>query len=265
MIRAIDHIVILVHDLDTAVADYTRLGFSVVRGGDHPGGATHNALVIFADGAYLELIAFKQPSEAHQWWKHSRHGEGLIDYALLPESTADDVAAARSRGANYEGPTDGGRLRPDGVRLEWQTARATTPDLPFLCGDLTPRELRAPAGDLRQHANGAIGVAGITIAVHDAAASLERYRALLGDAAVVVGAPVALPGIGATVATLQLEESHIVLAAPTGAGPAAAALRERLNTRGEGPYAFTLATTPGAHAGALDITLAHGARIELAV
>ena len=56
MIRQIDHIVILVNELEQAIADYTGLGFTVVRGGDHPGGATHNALVVFADGAYFELI-----------------------------------------------------------------------------------------------------------------------------------------------------------------------------------------------------------------
>ena len=39
-IRSIDHIVILVSDLDQAVADYTELGFTVVRGGEHHGGAT---------------------------------------------------------------------------------------------------------------------------------------------------------------------------------------------------------------------------------
>lgn len=53
MIRSIDHIVILVGDLAAAVADYTERGFTVIPGGAHPSGATHNALVAFADGAYL--------------------------------------------------------------------------------------------------------------------------------------------------------------------------------------------------------------------
>src|SRR4051794_8519489 len=49
MIRAIDHVVILVNDLAATVADYTALGFTVTPGGEHTGGATHNALVVFAD------------------------------------------------------------------------------------------------------------------------------------------------------------------------------------------------------------------------
>ena len=58
MIQSIDHIVILVRNLEEAIADYTALGFTVTPGGVHADGATHNALVPFDDGSYLELIAF---------------------------------------------------------------------------------------------------------------------------------------------------------------------------------------------------------------
>ena len=40
MIRAIDHIVILVADLAAASADYAALGFTVTPGGEHTGGQT---------------------------------------------------------------------------------------------------------------------------------------------------------------------------------------------------------------------------------
>ncbi len=53
---AVDHIVIMVPDLNAAIRDYTELGFTVIPGGSHPAG-THNALIAFADGAYIELIA----------------------------------------------------------------------------------------------------------------------------------------------------------------------------------------------------------------
>jgi catechol 2,3-dioxygenase-like lactoylglutathione lyase family enzyme len=263
MIRSIDHIVILVDELEQAIADYTALGFSVVRGGDHPGGATHNALVAFADGAYLELIAFKQPAEQHRWWQlGQRVGEGLIDYALLPGDTAQDVADARARGLAIEGPIAGGRLRPDGERLEWQTARAT-PDLPFLCGDITPRSLRVPAGAARQHANGVSGVAALTVAVNDLAASAASYRALLGAAGTVAD-PALVPGLGIQAASIRLGGGQITLVSPSGAGgPSADALRAHLSTRGEGPYALALRVALGAATGPLESTLAHRATIEL--
>ena len=262
-VRGIDHIVILVGDLEQAIADYRALGFTVVRGGEHPGGATHNALVAFADGAYLELIAFMQPSEHHHWWQRGQRGEGLIDYALLPSSTAEVVAEARSRGLELDGPIDGGRVRPDGERLAWQTARATTSDLPFLCGDITPRSLRVPQGAARQHANGAIGVAGLTVVVADLTASVARYQALLGNAA-EIGQPAAIAGLGIRAAAVQLGAARITLAAPaSGSGAAGLALREHLSMRGEGPYAVALAAAPGMEARALDQSQAHGARIEL--
>src|SRR5216684_222849 len=62
MLKGIDHIVIVVRDLDAAVADYGRLGFTVVRGGRHPSMGTHNALIAFSDGAYFELIPTASPA-----------------------------------------------------------------------------------------------------------------------------------------------------------------------------------------------------------
>ncbi len=263
MIHGIDHIVILVHTLESAIADYTALGFSVVRGGDHPGGATHNALVAFADGTYLELIAFKQTDKSHRWWQRGqRSGEGLIDYALLPSDTAQDVADARARGLELEGPIPGGRVRPDGERLEWQTARAATSDLPFLCGDVTPRALRVPAGAAHQHINGARGVAGITIAVADLEASSARYQALLGSTASVTS-PTVVAGLGIRIAMVQLGVGQITLMTPVGDSfPAGVALREHLAVRGEGPYAVAFAAPTAAALGAMNLARAHGARLE---
>ena len=264
MIHGLDHIVILVADLDAAIADYTTLGFSVVVGGEHPGGATHNALVIFADGVYLELIAFKQPQEDHIWWARSRRAdEGLIDYALLPGSTPAVGTAARQRGLELIGPTAGGRVRPAGGRLTRQTARSATPDLPFLCGDLTPRSLRAPEGGVRRHANRVRGVAGITIAVRDLGTSLSRYQALLGDAATLSGAAVQLAGLGVAVATLNLAGSNITLAAAHGSGPAGEVVQAHIDRIGEGPFAFALQTDAPHVAARLDPTLTHGAIIDL--
>src|SRR5260370_12903121 len=54
-VQAIDHLVIMFPDLETAIRDYTELGFTVVRGGAHPAG-TLNAPVAFPDVAEFELI-----------------------------------------------------------------------------------------------------------------------------------------------------------------------------------------------------------------
>lgn len=263
MTLPLDHIVIAVQDLERTIADYTALGFNVLRGGEHPGRSTHNALVVFADGAYFELIAWRAPAPEERWWQQlQRHGEGIVDFALLPTETGAVVAAAQARGLDYEAPYEGGRLRPDGAQLRWRNARARSQDLPFLCGDLTPRALRVPEGDARVHPNGATGVARLQVAVHDLRASLARWCALLGEGADIGEARLSDDG-SAYRASLTLGATELVLSAPA-QGVATGALGHRLATRGEGPYSIGLALRQPASTLALDETATHGARIVLA-
>lgn len=264
MALTLDHIVIAVNDLEQAVTDYRNLGFNVLQGGEHPGRPTHNALVVFADGSYFEIIAWRSPAPGDRWWELlNQHGEGFVDFALLPPDTASTVAAAQARGLVFSGPHDGGRLRPDGERLQWQTARPPSHDLPFLCGDLTPRALRVPEGDARVHPNGAQGVASLALTVENLDASLVRYGALLGPAqAANVGVPFIPPGSGARVATITLGNSTLVLTqAPAEAANSTAA--QSLATRGQGPFTVVLHTNRKAPA-TPSTTLTHGATIEFA-
>jgi len=241
----LDHVVIAVSDLDSAVDDYRALGFTVYPGGVHHGGVSHNALVIFADGSYFELIAYRQGAPDVRWWNVlSKAGEGFVDFALLPENTERDAAAARGRGLDLDGPIAGGRLRPDGARLDWQIVRPKSTDLPFWCGDVTPRNLRVPEGAMRSHANGVSGVASLKIAVADVAKTAARYAALAGAATVTQANGSARVVIGDTVFELT--------------GDAAA--QAHVGRRGEGPMSLRLR---GPVAGALDTKLAHAAALSI--
>ncbi|MDR0225762.1 MAG: VOC family protein [Burkholderiaceae bacterium] len=262
MTLPLDHIVIAVQDLERTIADFSALGFQVLRGGEHPGRSTHNALVVFGDGAYFELIAWRSPAPEERWWQQlQRHGEGIVDFALLPSETGAVVAAAQARGLDYETPYEGGRLRLDGARLHWRNARARSQDLPFLCGDLTPRALRVPEGESRIHPNGAAGVARLHVAVHDLRSSLARWRALLGEGADISEARRSGDG-SAYRASLKLGSTELVLAAPA-QGVATGALGHWLATRGEGPYVIELAVRDAAAVRPLDESATHGARIAL--
>lgn len=258
-ILQLDHIVIAVHDLAQTIADYQALGFTVTPGGQHPGRTSHNALVVFADGAYLELIAWQAPAPEERWWRDlQQYGEGLVDFALLPDDAVAVADAARTRGLEMT-PRDGGRRRPDGRELQWQTARHATPDVPFLCGDVTPRAWRVPEGDLRVHPNGVTGVASLAIAVADLSVTLQRYRALLGPDA-VVGPAALLPGSGLRLAQLQLGTTSLVLAERAGVGDGGV-LGQWLDTRGQGPCAFSLRTASQAPQ-RLDAQRSHGVVID---
>ncbi len=263
LIRQIDHIVIAVRDLARAIDDYRALGFTVVAGGEHPGRTSHNALVVFADGAYLELIAWRAPAPGERWYRDlERDGEGLVDFALLPSNAATVALAAQQRGlSTLSGAIDGGRARPDGVQVKWQTARHATADLPFLCGDVTPRDLRVPEGALRSHANGARGVCRVDVAVRNLDHSLARYRALLGPSFEAgISVPALDPATGLYSASLRIQTATLRLLTPATAQSTAAAqaLAQRLATRGEGPCALTL-YAPG---GALDSARTHGVALD---
>lgn len=257
---SLDHLVILVPDLDAAITDYTALGFTVVPGGTHADGATHNALVVFADGCYLELIAFLRASPGHRWGGHAARGHsGFIDFALLPlPDVGTVVAAAASRGLNYQGPSDGGRLRPDGERLAWQIGTPPTADLPFLCGDVTPRALRVPEGAVRHHPNGVTGVASLTVAVGDMATACAHYAALLGQP----GDALPLTGLGLAQARFSLGGASLLLvgAAAGAHGPAAQALHAALGGRPAGVVGLALR---GPAAAMLSQTRTHGAPVEI--
>jgi catechol 2,3-dioxygenase-like lactoylglutathione lyase family enzyme len=247
MTFALDHVVIAVKDLDRAVADYQSLGFTVYPGGVHHGGVSHNALVVFADGAYFEIIAYREAAPTNRWWNVlTTAGEGIVDFALLPEDTAKDIAAARSRGLSLEGPTPGGRLRLDGARLDWQIVRPATTDLPFWCGDITPRELRVPEGAIRHHTNGVTGISRVRVLVADLAASTERYRALVGPQAVTLDKGVPRVDLGETVFELV--------------GPNDDHARCHLAARGEGVVSLELR---GSAAKVLDTKLPHGADLSI--
>jgi catechol 2,3-dioxygenase-like lactoylglutathione lyase family enzyme len=250
---SLDHIVILVFDLERAQADYGALGFTVVEGGRHADGLTHNALVAFEDGSYLELIAFiEEPPDWHPFYR--AHGEeGLVTFALLPADIERDVHNARERGLHTEGPRQGGRHRPDGVHIEWQIAQADSPEMPFLCADVTPRDLRVPYGPSRLHANGTVGIAAVTVVVIDLQASMTRYGALLGSDPLPHG-----PYNHPRSASFKVDGCILTLVEPDNGQ-----MREYLERRGEGPYAITLLIGEGRAVDTVNHDLTHGAEIDM--
>jgi catechol 2,3-dioxygenase-like lactoylglutathione lyase family enzyme len=220
----LDHVVIAVADLDRAIAHYRSLGFTVRPGGVHHGGVSHNALVVFADRSYFELIAFRQDAPDNRWWQLLKNaGEGIVDFALLPDDMETDLAAVRGRGLDMEGPIAGGRIRPDGVTVEWQIARPKTTDLPFWCYDVTARVLRVPIGE---HPNAATGISQVRIAALNLPASRERYHAPVGGNGIDPTAETVTTRIGTTgIALLDGDRADI---------------RSHLAARGEGVFSVTL-------------------------
>jgi catechol 2,3-dioxygenase-like lactoylglutathione lyase family enzyme len=253
MAFSLDHAVIAVSDLEQAISEFTKLGFTVLRGGEHPRRGSVNALIVFHDGTYFELIAFPKPVADFRWWQIlQKAGPGLVDFAVLPANMERDLEEAKARGFE-SGPIEpGGRVTPEGKRAEWQTARPPTSDLPFLCGDLSPRPLRVPEGPVRDHVNGALGIAKIVVAVSNIAKSTARYKALLPQSAV--------QGENGSATRFLCEPGMIELREPKRGAPEAPELAAHLGKRGEGPFAISLRSAQGSQS--LDPALTQGARLR---
>jgi catechol 2,3-dioxygenase-like lactoylglutathione lyase family enzyme len=257
MLQGIDHIVIVVRELEAAAADYSALGFTVVRGGRHSGLNTHNALVAFADGCYFELIAFlaAPASHSHWWYEALQQGGGVVDFCARSDNIEDDAAVFRAAGAAIGAPFTMGRERPDGCRISWVLAvneGATRGILPFLIRDITPRHERLPPEHL--HRNLASGVERLTIATHPLDAVRSIYEKVLGH-----GEPVQRPDLDAIGVQFALGPHLLQLVAPlTSSGPVV----ERLRARGPSPIEVKLHGGGEQH-GLLEPALAHGARIVI--
>jgi len=255
MLTGIDHLVVLVHDLDAAVNDYADLGFAVVRGGRHPGG-THNALIGFADGSYLELLAFHEPVPNHRWWPTLQRGGGLVDFCMATDDLRADMEALRRAGVQMSDVFPLSRQRPDGYAVRWVLsvpADDFSRAAPFLIQDETPRDERLPKE--RQHRNHVNGVAALTCVTRDASAVQQRFSGVLRQAAQpVVRDDLDATGVRFTVGRHVLD--YVVPRRPAGS------LNDWLRFEGPSPYAVTLKADAGS-AQSLDAAKLRRARLAV--
>jgi hypothetical protein len=236
----VDHVTAAGSSLKQLQANLSAIGIETVYGGPHSNGATEMALVSFPDGSYLELMAPQakadaQALERQPWAKFMKGDGGPCAWAVREKDVAAEVQRLRAAGIAVSAPVRNGRQRPDGVRLDWETAQVgTEPNgtfFPFLIHDFTPREQRAfPQGKPLNKDFG--GVTKVVIAVRDLEASLKRYRQAYGT-------PPAIKQVDADFGAhlALLGGAPVVLAQPLTAD---SWLAQRLAQFGEAPCAFVL-------------------------
>jgi hypothetical protein len=208
----LDHLVILVSDLDQAAQDYEGLGFAVTPGGTHADGLTRNALVPFRDGTYLELVSFLDPEDPRDnvWgWRPFAASGGLIDFCASSEDLKRTSRNLRDAGLTVDGPDEGGRTLPDGREIQWLTSRVRQSGrvLPFLIQDLTDRGQRVPSGGASEHPNGTTGIARLEVAAPDVRSAASSYTALTGTR--VRGSTVALGACAVEIVASSFREGGL--------------------------------------------------------
>ena len=154
-------------------------GFTVISGGTN--GSTYNALIVFSNDPHVEMIAL-QSSRARLMMRSLRHvgalglrrslkrdlqtrlldwmsgPQGLIDLCFRRTELNDISHSSPLSGMGLTDPVQFKRHRPDGLVVQWTLRGANERRQPFFIQDATPIDYRSPAGDLRTHLNGALGI-----------------------------------------------------------------------------------------------------------
>ncbi|MCH8184518.1 MAG: VOC family protein [Chloroflexi bacterium] len=238
----LDHVLIAVHDLGRAATVFSQgLGFTLTPEGVHPGRGTHNRLIVFGP-EYLELIAVRDPSEGvfrPTMGRFLDSREGLYMFALGTDAIGAAVAQARARGINVDDPHDGAREASGGaLGYTWSFAGVSAADTPgsetfFIQHNHTVEERYTQPANASVHANGALGIHHVALAVRDADESAGRWQEAFG----FVGGPAEeIAGRGIRRARLVLGNCRLDFVSPLRSG----ALSRFLERNGEAPYELAL-------------------------
>lgn len=233
----VDHATICGSDLSALQGAFAHLGLTPDYGGPHARGGTHMAVVGFEDGSYLELVAPVKAASVTEsdWSKLMLANAGPCAWAVASADIQKDVDALKAAGFPVDGPIRGGRKKPDGKALEWQTAAVGTAQagamLPFIIQDRTPREwrVRPSASTAAMELN---GIAAVVLGVKDLNAAIALFRKAYGWPAPVLEEH---PEFGAKLA--YFAGTPVILATPLHGD---SWLAKRLNELGESPVAFLL-------------------------
>jgi hypothetical protein len=236
----IDHVPICVAELAPVHEAFASAGLTPDYGGPHLADGTHVALLGFDDGSYFELLAPQKPGSAEKSPEAKLLAEsaGPCMWAISTSDIKAELKRLHDLGIATDGPFPGGRTRPDGQVLKWETAGIGPGSrgnvLPFLIQDYTSHNLRVqPSASV--HGSALSGIAIVAIGVKDLASAITLFRKAYGWKKPVIEAH---KDMKAKLA--YFVGTPVVLATPKGAN---GWLAQRLERFGDGPVAALIGTT----------------------
>lgn len=188
-VKGVDHVFLLVNDLDKSAEQYRRLGFTLSPRGLHSKEkGTGNYTIMFPDD-YFELLGIVAETEGnlHQREKLGTQGEGLHAIACRIENAQQAKSELAALGiqtgdvGKFSRPVD----LPNGSEgvAAFETVSFAESEVPqgmvFMCQHKTRDTVWIP--ELLEHANGANGLAAIIAISADPAKSAEGFAKLYAD------------------------------------------------------------------------------------
>jgi 4-hydroxyphenylpyruvate dioxygenase-like putative hemolysin len=183
-IDGIDHVVIVVRNLDAARDAFRSMGFSVTPRGHHTLGSQNHCILFGRD--YIELLWSPEgsPHPARQYYtEFARAGAGLAAIALRTDNAKGAYTEMLWGGFAPSDPVDFSRpveipagKREARFRVS-MAARGSTPGGQLFVVEHFTREL-VWRPEYQRHANGAVEIAAVAIVAEDVAATARPYERL---------------------------------------------------------------------------------------
>ncbi len=183
-LHGIDHVVVVVHDLDAARDTFARMGFTVTPRGVHSVGSRNHCVMLGRD--YIELLASpaENPHPSREYYtEFARGGEGLAAIALGSNNAKGAYTELLWAGFGPADPLELARpvALPDGARdarfrITLLPPGATPGGRVFVCEHLTRELVWRP--EHQRHANGATELAAVAILCDDVAQAVKPYERL---------------------------------------------------------------------------------------
>jgi hypothetical protein len=246
---AVDHAVVAGAELESLGSAFTDAGLGTEYGGEHSNGVTHNRVLGFADGSYLELISTVEPGAESPWWNDAIHGDaGPCAWALAVADIGAETRRISDLGVTVEGPDYYTRERPDGVTIEWDltgVGDSLGATLPFLVADRTPREYRITEAE-SVAGTGITGIAEVVVCVSGLDGAAERFASFFE-----AGTPERTTHEGFGAGLARFADAPVTLAEPLSD---TSWLADRLDRFGPRPCAYLLGSDdPEATADRIDL------------
>jgi catechol 2,3-dioxygenase-like lactoylglutathione lyase family enzyme len=205
-IQGIDHVVIVVRDLDAARDTFSRMGFTVTPRGYHTLGS-QNHCVMFGDD-YLELLWSPEgsPHPSRQYYTDfARGGEGVAAIALKSDDARGAYSEMLWAGFEPSDPVEFSRpvQLPDGAREASFRVSMAAPDRSpgarlFVCEHLTRAVVWRP--EYQRHEVGATALAAVAIVADEARTAARPYERFFDATALPIAEGVLVETGGAPIA-----------------------------------------------------------------